>query len=89
MPCEGLTGGVFPEPAAPELDPPPPDPPETPAVGLLPPAPPPVDVILEKVELDPLVPVPGLPAPPLPTAIVNPVTDTGKAATQDPKGLAV
>ena len=85
LPCGGLTGGVFPVPAGdvaaglgpPPEDPPPPEPPGRPptCTGLQPPAPPPaVDVIVEKTELDPGLPLSeplsgglGLIAPPAPT----------------------
>jgi hypothetical protein len=79
FPCDGLVGGVFPAappgaflPAAP-----PPDPP-LPAIGgpdgLATAAPPPVDVIVEKIEGEPEFPAPpsGLapaPDPPAPTVI--------------------
>ena len=63
VPCAGVVGGVFPLP--PDLapldavpSPPPPDPPGKPVrlPGVCPPPkPPPADVIVEKVELDPLV----------------------------------
>jgi hypothetical protein len=82
FPCEGLTGGVFPVPAAgvaaPEA-PPPPDPPEFPTLngagpaGFDPPPPPPALVIVENEE--------GLPelealAPPAPTTTGYAVTES-------------
>ena len=76
LPCDGLTGGVFPAPPglgpSPILpDPPPPDPPDPPAVGppTAPPPPPPVDVIVENIEGLPAPPAPSLgPAPAVPPA---------------------
>jgi len=66
LPCGGLTGGVFPAPPkAYPLGPaaPPPPPPEPPVDPDVPPAPPPVPlapppalVIVENIELEPLVP---------------------------------
>lgn len=75
---------MFPDPAAEPVFPPPPDPPGDPAVppgkgvhALDAPPPPPVDIIVENIEFEPLVPgvaVAGLgcgpfPAPPPPTVI--------------------
>ena len=70
-------GGVFPNPPVDEgaLPPPPPDPPGEglSTVGPLEPPPPPVDVIDENIELDPLCPEaglgPGAAGPPPPTVI--------------------
>jgi len=66
LPCGGLTGGVFPEPAevfGPSLPPPPPEPPGCPflfpagaGVQPEPPPPPPADVIVLKTDFDPLFP---------------------------------
>jgi hypothetical protein len=62
------------EPGAFSAEIPPPDPPEAPSCLLKAPAPPPADVIVEKVEGDPSLPVPGTDessnAPPAPTVIV-------------------
>ena len=76
MPCAGLTGGAFPDPPAPPPSlAPPPEPPGDP-VTFEPPgfpaAPPPADVIDEKIELSPLgTGVVGLleVEPPAPTVI--------------------
>jgi len=70
---------VFPENPVPQ-NLPPPEPPSPPAVGgsLVLPAPPPVDIIVEKIELLPLFPEGALgspgdaPAPPEPTVIGYP-----------------
>jgi hypothetical protein len=80
---------VFPDPAFAEVGipsttpPPPPDPPGAPpGLNLLPPLPPPVDVILEKIESVPEFPVPndgaGCPAPPAPIVIGIDAPQTGK-----------
>jgi hypothetical protein len=73
FPCGGLTGGLFPVPAANVQEPPPPDPP-LPAEKLVQaaPLPPPVDVIVEKTELLPELPAVAQfagAAPPPPTVI--------------------
>ena len=57
-------GGVLPTPPEPPLPLPPPEPPEPPFVfgtsgaGSFPPLPPPAAVIVEKIELEPLLPQP-------------------------------
>jgi hypothetical protein len=84
LPCEGFTGGVLPEPPdVPGPLAPPPDPPGEPFVISLPPLPPPVDVIVEKTEFDPLAAqlakAFGAPAvPPAPTEIGYVCTEIGK-----------
>ena len=83
MPCGGVTGGVFPAPPEP-VDPlfsapPPPDPPAIPVKHDPPaPPPPPADVIVEKVDGDPVLPWPelGFVAPPAPTVIGKAVAVT-------------
>jgi hypothetical protein len=94
LPSGGENPPEFPVPAEPgafnpEL-PPPPDPPGCPTKSKSPAAPPPDAVLVEKLELDPLVGVipKGPPDPPPPTAIGKPVAVT----TMDPapsKGDAV
>jgi Wiskott-Aldrich syndrome protein len=76
---------VFPEPPAgvpePIPPPPPPEPPFPPAKTSLAPFPPPVAIIVEKIELDPAVPQAiggeaAPPAPPAPTVIGKAVAVT-------------
>ncbi len=71
MPCAGLTAGVFPVPPAFGTLPPPPEPPSAPVfthVPPEPPPPPPADVIDEKVDGEPEVPLAEEDAPPAPPA---------------------